>query len=922
LIKIIKVDDVDFSFRIKFTPDGKYIINASNTRLSLIDFHTGNKVRDFEEYSSSRHKVDISINEKYLLSSDSGEMYSHNLVLWNIKTGEKLKSFSKKGYLYYSQKLSYNKEQVISTRVKIVDGKIISELMISDIETGKEVLHQNYKNKNYNRISNIPYSDTLLLADNNKLKFVHVNNDNTMVIEPSNSIIIDTQFLHHNGDTIVMAGINQVNSLDTLSLKQKKVFHSNDDMYHFQSSYDGKLGIYYSYKESLLIVVDLEKQQKLIKFKDESGSDKIIEYKMSISNDKKVVVILTSDTRGNYCLDLYNLHDGKHLREFDVDSGTSLKSVFFVDNKTFITNSLIGSDRIETWNIDNDDSIKTIQLSKYTRSKISRDLKKIIDSNGLRKSISIRDLKSGKQLNKIEIKNISATIYKIHLFKNSNIFLVSDIDHNVLLIDSNTAKVIQKFNINYGYSSTFGLLKNDSILYYLHSDGSTRFLNIALKQEVLKSYMFSDGEWLNITPNGYFDSSKNGAKYLKILTNSMEVSSIDQYYELFYRPDIIASALNVQDNKQYAKTKPTLKLNEVKPAPEVTIVDTQSSVNEEELQVTLNITPNSGGIGQIRLYVDDVLIKTDGDRGLQKKENKDIVRKTFTIKLAKGKHIVKAIVYNEANTMASIEDTLSVLSTYSTIVKPNIHAVVIGIDNYKNPAISLKYAVADAKLFAKTIKDNTQDLYGNVNMTLLIDNKQTTKSNITKTLKSLENISPNDLFIFFVASHGMIEDAKYHMITSNVGALSSRGIKKEAISQNTLRDLLANIPTTKKFIVLDTCNSGALGHSLEVALLTRGLTETTAMKVLSRAVGSTIISASSSAQEALEGYKGHGLLTYVLTDGLKGKADIDSDGYVKTLEIANFVEDNVPRIAEKEFNRAQYPYISPLGQGFPLIKVK
>jgi len=316
------------------------------------------------------------------------------------------------------------------------------------------------------------------------------------------------------------------------------------------------------------------------------------------------------------------------------------------------------------------------------------------------------------------------------------------------------------------------------------------------------------------------------------------------------------------------------------------------------------------------------LLKQMVIEGYKKKENKDIVRKTFTIKLAKGKHIVKAIVYNEANTMASIEDTLSVLSTYSTIVKPNIHAVVIGIDNYKNPAISLKYAVADAKLFAKTIKDNTQDLYGNVNMTLLIDNKQTTKSNITKTLKSLENISPNDLFIFFVASHGMIEDAKYHMITSNVGALSSRGIKKEAISQNTLRDLLANIPTTKKFIVLDTCNSGALGHSLEVALLTRGLTETTAMKVLSRAVGSTIISASSSAQEALEGYKGHGLLTYVLTDGLKGKADIDSDGYVKTLEIANFVEDNVPRIAEKEFNRAQYPYISPLGQGFPLIKVK
>jgi hypothetical protein len=85
-------------------------------------------------------------------------------------------------------------------------------------------------------------------------------------------------------------------------------------------------------------------------------------------------------------------------------------------------------------------------------------------------------------------------------------------------------------------------------------------------------------------------------------------------------------------------------------------------------------------------------------------------------------------------------------------------------------------------------------------------------------------------------------------------------------------------------------------------------------------VGSTIISASSSAQEALEGYKGHGLLTYILTQGLRGEADTDKDGFVKTLEIANYVEDTVPEIAEKVFKRAQYPYVSPLGAGFPLTK--
>ena len=80
------------------------------------------------------------------------------------------------------------------------------------------------------------------------------------------------------------------------------------------------------------------------------------------------------------------------------------------------------------------------------------------------------------------------------------------------------------------------------------------------------------------------------------------------------------------------------------------------------------------------------------------------------------------------------------------------------------------------------------------------------------------------------------------------------------------------MPTTKKLIVLDTCNAGKVGEAIQVAVLTRGLNEDAALKLLSRAVGSTIFSASSSVQEALErATKGHGLFTYVVAEGLKGK---------------------------------------------------
>ncbi|NNF41223.1 MAG: caspase family protein, partial [Woeseiaceae bacterium] len=294
----------------------------------------------------------------------------------------------------------------------------------------------------------------------------------------------------------------------------------------------------------------------------------------------------------------------------------------------------------------------------------------------------------------------------------------------------------------------------------------------------------------------------------------------------------------------------------------------------------------------------------------------------FSIKVPPGEHELRALAYNEANSMSSRPALLRVVANYDVTQKPNLYLLVIGINEYDNPAIALKYAVPDAELFARTLQDRTAGLFGTRKLLLLTTKQQTTKTAIRQAFQSLQDISPNDLFVFYVASHGIIDEARYHMITSNVGVLSSRGIQREALAQDELRDLIASIPSTKKVVVLDTCHSGALGASLQEALMTRGLTEVTAMKVLSRAVGSTILSASTSQQQALEGYKGHGLFTYVLAEGLNGKADHDRDGFIKTLEIANYVEDEVPELAEQIFNHAQYPLVLPTGQGFPVVRIE
>lgn len=577
---------------------------------------------------------------------------------------------------------------------------------------------------------------------------------------------------------------------------------------------------------------------------------------------------------------------------------------------------------IELASIQNITNTKKISSNVVSALSFSSDGK--ILASGLYE-INLVDISSGSKISTITPKKITK-IHALSFSEDGKYILAAQANGDISMWQVKTQKKVKVIHQEHlAPTTSLRFSKYGNFIVSTTTDGQLKTFDIKTQKKVASTFYSDDAEWITITPEGYFDASANGAKYLNVLTSPMEVTSVDAYYETFYRPDIVAASLQDKNNDvKYAKVQKTkLKLSEIKPAPEVEIVDTLESTDKEELKVTLKITPKQKDqYGQIRLYVDGTLIKTDNDRGLVKKKDENAIYKTYTIKVSKGEHSIKALVFNKENTMQSNDALHTVMSTYKAVVKPNIYAVVVGINEYKNPTLKLKYAAADAKLFADTIKEKTKGLFGKVEVRVLTSKADTTKENITSTLTSLQDLNPHDMFIFYVASHGMVEDAKYHMITSNVGALSARKIKQEAISQEELKDLIANIPTTKKFVILDTCNSGALGQALEVALLTRGLTETTAMKVLSRAVGSTIISASSSSQEALEGYKGHGLLTYVLTQGLNGYADSDQDGFVKTLEISNYVEDTVPEIAEREFKRAQYPYVSPLGQGFPIVKVK
>ncbi|HPO35853.1 MAG TPA: caspase family protein [Syntrophales bacterium] len=448
-------------------------------------------------------------------------------------------------------------------------------------------------------------------------------------------------------------------------------------------------------------------------------------------------------------------------------------------------------------------------------------------------------------------------------------------------------------------------------------DDGVRLWQVESGQEIARLISFKGGEWIVVTPEGYYNASPGGDHYLNVRVGE-RVFGIDNYREAFFRPDLVKVSLVGKTLKEFKS------FAEVKMPPSVEIIDTPTHTDKDELRLTLKIKDQGGGIGDIRIYLNETSVIFDGSRAIavvRREDEKALVR-TYSLKLLPGENVIQAVAFNGENTMQSNPALHRVVANISHLKKPALYGVAIGINHFKNPKLELKYATADAELFAGTIREVSAPLFEKVEMKVLSRPEETTKESIKKTLLGFRSMNPDDVFVFYVASHGTVDEGEFFLITSNVGSVSTARLREDAITQAEMKELIANIPSTKKFIVIDTCNAGKLGEAIQVAMLSRGMSEETAMKILSRAVGSTVLSASTGLQEAIEGYNNHGLFTYVLAEGLRGKADYDGDGFIKTAEIANYVDSEVPTLAEKVFKRAQYPIPAPSGQSFPLGKVR
>jgi len=356
--------------------------------------------------------------------------------------------------------------------------------------------------------------------------------------------------------------------------------------------------------------------------------------------------------------------------------------------------------------------------------------------------------------------------------------------------------------------------------------------------------------------------------------------------------------------------------------PEIIITNPQDgqTIDSHATMVTGFVENKGGGVDEIRLYNNGKLINQK-TRGFKQINNSgDTVAYSFQVIVSNGENHIKVIAISNQRIESNPFEITIVKPARN--IKPDLYLFCVGINNYKNPAYRLNYAVADAQGIMDQITLGASDLFGSINPFFIVDD-QATKTEISDHFRQLKTtINPNDVFIFYFAGHGVMseEDAsQYYIIPYDVVQLygNNQMLKEKGISANEIQQFSRELPAQKQLYILDACQSGGMVEHLA----TRGLIEEKAIAQLARSTGTFWMTASGKEQLATEFDElGHGLFTYSILLGLQGGADgKNKDRKITVLELNSFLNDMVPELTQKYKGMSQYPRNFGYGQDFPVV---
>ena len=477
-------------------------------------------------------------------------------------------------------------------------------------------------------------------------------------------------------------------------------------------------------------------------------------------------------------------------------------------------------------------------------------------------------------------------------------------------------------------------------------DGIIRWIAVESGKIILSFFLHSDLKHRILwTPEGYFDASPGSEGLVGYHINQGRdreglFISFKQLYDVFYRPDIVTATVRGEDIGSLVTLTAEQALRN--PPPQVSFTTVPPEGTPEKAKVCYRIVSTGGGIGEVRLFHNGKLLRSDGhyrhvakaspktvqlasrtgraiydeQRGLSGEEKIE----TPMVSIAKGETFeectdvepipgeneVSLLAFNRDNTVYSYVETARFTSNRKAD-NPRLYILAVGINRFADPGSTLKYAAKDAVDFLHKMQAQSATLYRPEDIhAQILGDQEASKEKIMAAIDALSQVvRGTDEFVLFVASHGVLVQNQYFIVTHDYeGTLTSTHL----ISSNEIIEMSKKIRALTQLFVFDTCHAGGVDTVIS------GLYDAR-LSVLARKAGLHVYASANSFEQAIDGYRQNGLFTHTLLNGLNNEkaADTNGDNKVSIVELGEYAKGKTSEISTK-LHHSQIPLIINVGK--------
>jgi len=242
-------------------------------------------------------------------------------------------------------------------------------------------------------------------------------------------------------------------------------------------------------------------------------------------------------------------------------------------------------------------------------------------------------------------------------------------------------------------------------------------------------------------------------------------------------------------------------------------------------------------------------------------------------------------------------------------------ALVVGVGQFHNPRLNLKYTRNDAQSVAALLGDPTYGRFRADHVRLIFDTEATAVAIRAGLNWLVRNATEDDLAVIYIATHGTAREqdaaGASYVVASDTDVDSLDGLYSTAIPMVEITTVVrTRIKALKVAVILDTCHSqGALAQTVTIPQSVSSLT----LDHIKEGTGRVILAASRTEESSYEVAKySHGLFTYYLLEGLKQRKDVPLD------KIYPWVAAQVTREAEAN-GWKQHPVFGASDEVSPIV---